>query len=140
MMTKIKAKFSVYFEDPFWVGIYERQEGDSFTAARVVFGKEPKDYEIYEFLLKSFSKLRFSPSLQGEQRKHPAGNPKRMQRQIQKELSRTGTSTKAQQAISRMQEMQKETRISRRHQVTEEEKARKFQLRQQKKKEKHRGH
>lgn len=47
-MQKSRASFTVFFEDPFWVGVYEREEPGGLTACRVVFGAEPKDGEIYE--------------------------------------------------------------------------------------------
>lgn len=45
-MQKSRASFTVFFEDPFWVGVYEREEPGGLTACRVVFGAEPKDGEI----------------------------------------------------------------------------------------------
>ena len=50
-MQKSRASFTVFFEDPFWVGVYEREEPGGLTACRVVFGAEPKDGEIYEWML-----------------------------------------------------------------------------------------
>ena len=139
-MDQIKAKLSVYFEDPFWVGIYEREEDGQVQVARIVFGSEPKDYEVYAYLLQTFRFLHFTLPIQGEKSRDQAKNPKRMQRQIQKELHRTAVSTKAQEAISRQRELQKAVRISNRHKRSEEEKEQQFLRRQQKKKEKHRGH
>ena len=46
-MQKSRGSFTVFFEDPFWVGVYEREEPGGLTACRVVFGAEPKDGEIY---------------------------------------------------------------------------------------------
>lgn len=45
------SAFTVFFEAPFWVGLYERTEEGLYTVCRVVFGPEPKDYEVYDFLL-----------------------------------------------------------------------------------------
>ena len=53
----------VFFEDPFWVGIVERREGGRLRAARVVFGAEPSDREVYAWVLESFDGLRFSRRL-----------------------------------------------------------------------------
>ena len=53
-MQKSRASFTVFFEDPFWVGVYEREEPGGLTARRVVFGAEPKDGEIYECSVKPY--------------------------------------------------------------------------------------
>ena len=44
-MDKVNGKLTVYFEEPFWVGIFERIEGGKLSVAKVTFGAEPKDYE-----------------------------------------------------------------------------------------------
>ena len=42
--------FTVLFQPPFWVGIAERWEKEGYSAARVVFGAEPTDAQLYEWL------------------------------------------------------------------------------------------
>ena len=42
-MEKISCKLTVYFDDPFWAAICERQCAGRLEAAKVVFGAEPKD-------------------------------------------------------------------------------------------------
>ena len=49
-MDKVNGKLTVYFEDPFWVGVFERIENGKLTVAKVTFGAEPKDYEIQEYI------------------------------------------------------------------------------------------
>ena len=44
-MGKIRCNLTVYFEEPFWVGVFEVIENRKISAARVVFGAEPKDCE-----------------------------------------------------------------------------------------------
>ncbi len=44
-MRRVKSRLTVFFEDPFWVGLYEREDGGSYEVCRVVFGAEPKDKE-----------------------------------------------------------------------------------------------
>ena len=70
------GKLTVFFEDPFWVGIFERIESGKLSVCRVVFGSEPKDYEVWEFVLANYHRLRFSPSvdvLRGRKRSIPKG-------------------------------------------------------------------
>ena len=52
-METIKACFTVYFDEPFWVGIYERVYNNKLEVCKVTFGAEPKDYEVYQFLLQN---------------------------------------------------------------------------------------
>lgn len=80
------AELTVLFEDPFWVGIYERREGRTYQVCKITFGAEPKDYEVYAFLLEHWRHLPFSPSMEAAAPEERRINPKRMQRQIQKSL------------------------------------------------------
>ena len=58
------CRLTVYFEAPFWVGVFERTRSGALFAARVVFGAEPKDYEVYARVLKEYARLRFSPAVE----------------------------------------------------------------------------
>ena len=77
------GKLTVFFEEPFWVGIFERVENGKLSVSKVTFGTEPKDYEIWEFVLKEYDRLRFSPSVEVTE-KELTKNPKKLQREIQK--------------------------------------------------------
>lgn len=92
------TKLTVFFEAPFWIGVFERIERRKLSVCKVVFGAEPKDYEVWEYLLKNYSRLRFSPSVETVVKKESV-NPKRLQRQIRKETVATGIGTKSQQAL-----------------------------------------
>ena len=70
-----------------------------YSVCKITFGSEPKDYEVYEFLLKNWHKLKFSPPIQAEIVIERKINPKRMQREIQSQLQDKGIGTKAQQAL-----------------------------------------
>lgn len=41
-MDKISGKLTVLFEEPFWVGIFERQDGKKYEACRVVLEQNLK--------------------------------------------------------------------------------------------------
>lgn len=133
------AVLTVYFDDPFWVGVYERQTENALEACRVVFGAEPKDYEVYDFFLRHWNRLHFSPPVAGCSQQESKRSPKRMQREIHRQLLLQGIGTKAQQALKLQQEQAKRDGAIRRRERTELEKLRKFELQQQKKKKKHRG-
>ena len=135
----VKSKLTVFFDDPFWVAIYERVENDQMEVSRIVFGTEPKDYEIYEFMGQNWSNLSFSRPIAVEEVIERKINPKRIQRQINNQLSQKGVGTKAQQALKLQHEEGKKERRQNNKQRSEAEEQRKFEMRQEKKKEKHKG-
>lgn len=91
-------------------------------------------------MLKNWSKLRFSPSVEAVAIEDRRINPKRMQRLINSQIANVGIGTKAQQALKLQQEQGKLERKTRSREQREEEKERQFDLKQEKRKEKHRGH
>ena len=128
----------VFFEDPFWVGIVERREGGRLRAARVVFGAEPSDREVYAWVLECFDGLHFSPPVKDGLRRAMAQNPKRRQRQAAKAAVQ-GVGTRSQQALQSAREANAQQRVARSASQREAEAQRRFYLRQEKKKAKHRG-
>ena len=138
-MGKVSGKLTVYFDEPFWVGVFERIEDDKLSAVKVTFGTEPKDYEVYEFILKHYDSLQFSPAV-ATVVKEVKRNPKRMQRDVKKQLQDTGIGTKSQQALKLQQEQNKQSRKVKSREQKLSEAERLFELKQQKKKDRHRGH
>ena len=137
-MDKVLGKLTVFFEEPFWVGVFERVSEGKLSVCKVTFGAEPKDYEVYDFVLKNYYRLRFSPTVATDV-KEAGRNPKRVQREVQKQVQNIGIGTKSQQVLKLQQEQLKiERKIVNREQ-REAEKQRQFELKQQKRKEKHRG-
>ena len=134
----MEAKLTVFFDDPFWVGVFERIEDSKLSVCKVTFGAEPKDYKVWEFVLKHYYELEFSPAVETVTRR-TADNPKRRQRNAREQLQHTGVGTKSQQALQMQLEQNKQERKvkSREQKLAEEERL--FALKQQKKKEKHRG-
>lgn len=132
------AKLTVYFANPFWVGVFERIENGKLSACKVTFGAEPKDCEVWEFILRNYDRLKFSPSVDVVVKKE-ATNPKRIQREAGKQASSVGIGTKSQQALQLQREENKLERKSAGRERREAEKQRRFELKQQKRKEKHRG-
>ena len=137
-MGKVSGKLTVFFEEPFWVGVFERVSEGKLSVCKVTFGAEPKDYEVYDFVLNHYYELRFSPSVSGAVSEKPR-NPKRVQRELKKQLSNIGIGTKSQQALKLQQEQVKTERKQHSRELKEVESQRQYELRQQKKKEKHRG-
>ena len=138
-MDKANGKLTVYFEEPFWVGVFERIEDGKLSVAKVTFGAEPKDYEVQEYIRKYYFSLKFSPAVDTVV-KDIKRNPKRMQREAKKQMQETGIGTKSQQALKLQQEQNKQERKVRSREKKEADELRMFELKQQKKGEKHRGH
>lgn len=137
-MDRAIGKLTVYFEDPFWVGVFERVSDGKLTVAKVTFGAEPKDYEFTDFIQKNYYRLKFSPAVDTVV-KETKVSPKRMLRDAKKQTVEYGIGTKSQQALKLQQEQIKMERKTRSREQKEAEVERHFELKQQKKKEKHRG-
>ena len=99
-MGEVTGKLTVFFEEPFWVGVFERYEDGKLSVAKVTFGSEPKDYDINKFILGHYYSLQFSPAV--------------------------AAVVMERKAKCREQKLAETERM--------------FELKQQKKKEKHRGH
>lgn len=135
-------KLTVFFNEPFWIGVFEVYEYEHYKVCKVTFGAEPKDEEVYEFILKKFYSINFSNAVKSDSKEiiEKNKNPKRLQRKIRKETTTKGIGTKAQIALK---EQYEERKIEHKRMVkdqSEEVKERKFQIKQRKKLEKHKGH
>ena len=135
----MKASLKVFFENPFWVGVFERIEDGKLSVCKVTFGAEPKSYEILEYALQHYYELVFSPAIETEIRQ-AADNPKRRSRNARKQLENMGIGTKSQQALQRQREEMKKERRQISREDREAEAQRRFVMKQAKKKEKKRGH
>ena len=62
------SSLTVFFEAPFWVGVFERVDNGMLSACKVNFGSEPKDYEVWEYILQHYHELDFSPAVEAERR------------------------------------------------------------------------
>ncbi len=135
----MKASLTVFFEDPFWVGVIECIEDGKLSVCKVTYGVEPKDYEVWDYILHHYYELVFSPAIEIEIR-HAADNPKRKSRNARKHLENTGIGTKSQQPLQRQREEMKTERRQISREERETEARRRFEMKQAKKKEKRRGH
>lgn len=111
-MDKTSGKLTVYFENPFWVDVFERIEDGKLSVAKVIFGAEPTDYQVQEYILKYYDSLKFSPAVETVV-KDIKRNPKRMQREAKRQMNETGIGTKSQQALKLQQEQNKQERKTR---------------------------
>lgn len=134
-----KGIFTVLFENPFWIGLYERIEGERYEVCKITFGAEPKDYEVYDYWLANWNKLQFSQPIKIDKIEERKISPKRIQREINQQLQNKGIGTKAQQALKAQHEQVKTEHKIQSHREKEAEKGRQFILKQEKKKAKHKG-
>ena len=139
-MSESQSMLQVYFQGPFWVGVFERREAGFLRVCKVTFGAQPRDEDIYYFLQTHFSSLRFSPPV-AEMPKPEHRIAKRRLREARRALSAPGGArTKAQQALQLQHEAICTARKEQSQQRKTVQAAFRFQKKQQKKREKRRGH
>ena len=139
-MAITHSRLSVLFEPPFWIALYERETDGRYEVCKITFGTEPKDHEVCAFLLENWRRLVFSPSVEAAARAERRINPKRLQREIRRQIDAVGVGTKAQQALKLQHEQNKTERRTRSREQKQAEKDRQFALRQEKRLQKRRGH
>ncbi|QWU15945.1 Protein of unknown function [Paenibacillus sophorae] len=134
-------KLTVFFEDPFWVGIVEIDENGVVKAGRYVFGAEPSAQEIWEFVLFRLQEVTDGLSC-GVAVPKPAlrvSNPKRRAREAAGESRGRGSGTLSQEAL-RLELTKRKLESSRMNKARKEELAeRKREIARKKAKDKHRG-
>lgn len=136
----VQCRLTVCFEEPFWIGLYERQSGGRYEVCRITFGAEPMDAEVWRFLLENAYRLSFSPAVSAEMPVNRSVSPKRMQREARRQMASTAVGTKAQQALALQREQSAQERKTRRRERDEADEQRRYDLRQEKRREKHKGH
>jgi hypothetical protein len=136
----MNIKLTVFFEEPFWVGVFERVHDGMLETSKVTFGSEPKDIEVYSCVLENYFKLDFSRPVRFEAGTDKRINPKRLQRMIKRETIDSGIGTKAQQAMKLEIEARKIEHKQLSREKREELEQLNFEKRQEKKKEKKKGH
>jgi hypothetical protein len=136
----METKFTIFFENPFWVGVLEKYEDSQYQTAKIVFGSEPTDAEIHDFMLNKYYLFQLSQPVVTEKKEVLTLNHKRQQREVKKELNKKGIGTKAQNAVKEMYE-QKKIEINKLTRARKDEiEKEKFELKQIKKKKKKSGH
>ena len=133
-MEIVAGKLTVYFEEPYWVGVFERVEQGRLSAAKVVFGAQPRECDVYAFVLAEYHKLEFSPAVAASMETLPK-NPKSARRKIRKH----GVGTRSQQALKLMHEQVKAERGAAAREKKQDKQQNKFEIRQKRRKEKHKG-
>lgn len=73
--------------------MFERIDKEGYSVARHIFGTEPSDPEIYEFVLSNFNHLKFGDAKEINVQIHRK-NPKRVQREVRREMEKLKESTR----------------------------------------------
>lgn len=138
MQISVSTTLTLYHDGQFWVGIVEHIEYGRLGAARIVFGAEPSDAEVLQFVIERWHTLLF-PGNQDATIQPAAKNPKRRQREAMRALRQPTACTKAQAALAVQRETAKQEAIQLRKQKRDEEKQKRFDQRAEKRREKRRG-
>lgn len=138
-METTSLTLTVFFDDPFWVGVFERVDGETLSVCKVTFGAEPRDVEVLQLVLNQFRRLSFGAAGTAEQPIHYR-NPKRRQRAARQAAAAQGVGTKAQQALAQQREAGKMAQRTQARAAREEKAAARYAAKRAKRKKKHRGH
>lgn len=140
-MATVKA--TIFFDKRFWVGTFERTDKEGYAVARHIFGAEPSDPEVHEFVLNHYHELKFREAKEITIQIQRM-NPKRVQREVRREMARMKNtlqpSTLAQDYMREEIEKKKKEKKSISSAEKQAHKDEQFSLKQEKRKEKHRGH
>lgn len=139
-MQVIKARLSVFFDDPFWVGLYELQDQTHYQIVRILFGAEPQDGQLLKLVYHAEKLDWFQTAQESQPVLQKKLNPKRRQKVAGQEMTQKVMGTKAQQAMKRQQEMRKAERQSRQSFEKKEAQVIQYHKKKLKRKEKHKGH
>ncbi|WP_232698838.1 YjdF family protein [Brevibacillus daliensis] len=134
-------KLTVYYDGQFWVGVVEEVHEGKLRAGRYVFGSEPNDSEILEFIQRQIVDLtnRLSQEINRKTPNERRVNPKRLARRVADELKNKGISSHAEETLKLEYEKRKKEKQTFSRQQREEMKERKREIKRQKAKDKHRG-
>lgn len=130
----------VYFDPPFWVGIFEKIDGNTYQTARYVFGAEPTEPQLLEFARVDYIHLSFTCAVKETGYSLTRIGYKRRMRKIKSLMKNSMESTRSQQILQQEYERQIQNsreQIRETRQLVED---RKFQLKKARQAAKHRGH
>jgi hypothetical protein len=139
------ATMTVFFDDPFWVAVLEVHDGDRVRATRHVFGAEPTNAELYQFLLRYggvlLARAEGAAAVPGD-RSEPVAvrNPKRLAREAARAAQQARPSTAAQEAMRQEIELRQRASAARGREDREAHADHRRSVRRAKSRARHRGH
>lgn len=130
----------VFYDEQFWLAVFEKIESDSMQVLKKIYPTEPKESDLYDFILNQWQGMCFSEEMSIKQKENKTLSYKKQQQKVKKELDNNGISTKSQMAIQLQREQNKKQKRQLSQFEKEQQKRIKFNLKQAKKKEKKKGH
>jgi hypothetical protein len=143
LMKLYTIKVTVQLKNSLWIAIFERDDDEGYAVARHIFGAEPTDPELYEFVSGNYFALKFTEPHNNIKLDIKRKKYKRMVREVRKEMKKSSQhppSSRAQDVLREELEKNKKVRKSLTREQKQAEKDAKFALKQSKKKKKMRGH
>lgn len=139
--SEVSSTLTVYHNGQLWVGVVEHVEDGMLSVARMVFGAEPSNEEVYTWVIEHWSSLRLSAEAEpvGPRVGRLPGNPKRRAREAAKAMHQHGSSTASQLALARERGRSKEESRSERAARGREEARVRWEKRHEKRRHRHRG-
>jgi hypothetical protein len=135
---------SIYLDGPFWVGLIEVVEDGRLHVTRVVFGSEPTDPELYDFLQRHgvalLDQAHAAPAVPVSDRQTRRPNPKRAAKLAARAAAQTPSRSTASQEAMRLviEERKKEATSARKARKAELDDYRQ-EMAKQKRIKRHRG-
>ena len=86
-MNQTSLSITVFFEDPFWIALFEYREDPFSYLKRVVFGSEPSEQLVYDWVIQNWYELCFHEAVEAVTKKAAHKNPKRSQREARKSMA-----------------------------------------------------
>lgn len=134
-------KLTVYHDGQFWVGVVEDVSGERLKACRFLFGAEPHDAEVLDFVRMRMNDLleRTTQTVDRGTAETKRINPKRLARLAAAEMQQRGVSSYADEALKQELAHRHKTAVQLSRLEREAGKKRKRDIAVQKAKAKHRG-
>ncbi|MEO8607883.1 MAG: YjdF family protein [Chloroflexota bacterium] len=94
-------RLTIYFASPYWIGLLEQELDGLLYVGRHIFGAEPSDAQVYDFVLHHMTRVqaRMTVGISVESSTARYINPKRMAREIRRELAENNVSSRAFEAM-----------------------------------------
>lgn len=136
-----EGSLTVTFEDPYWVGIFERLDEQGYSVAKILFGSEPNAEIVHQAVLQQYHSLSFSKPTPEPPPAQKSVGYKRRQRELKELMGRApGLPPDATQALKEERQRLATARKKRQKEERDAEEAYKLQLHTERKKEKQKGH
>ncbi|MBI5928860.1 MAG: YjdF family protein [Chloroflexi bacterium] len=134
-------KLTILFDSPYWIGLIEYENAGMLYVSRYIFGSEPANEEVHEFVLYHLADLLKSMTVGVAVETSPIKrlSPKRVQREIRRELTQPGITSKSHEAMRLQIEQNKHLQSRHSREEREAEREHKRAIARAKAKARHRG-